>query len=308
MSSTVRASGLASEWVAVYLPVAGSIYSFAADDLISSVVGPIVSTCRQQRIVSRAFFVRYSEMGPHIRLRLLPTASACRDAVADVIKHHWAAYTSLHSDTAMAGLEWTRYEPEFDRYGGVDVICHAEELFDASSTLVFRQLATWQSEHRSARLGRATLAMLIACYVFLENREQTIAFARSYNQRYLERSTQFSERAWTASFEASQRRSDHKVADYVAYAWDVLQEGSSLTPVLDDYVSALKSYRAKVEPLTHAGAISIGGMQTTDWWSAAIAIGGRLIHMTNNRFGVSIAEEAFIAFVVEKTLLERQPS
>lgn len=158
------------------------VYRYPEQDLfLAHGVAPVLRPLRASGAVDRAFFLRYWQGGPHIRLRVR-TDAAVVDEIAGKLRGHLAEYPSDGTFDIAAFQEGQRYmarmedsdpheivptdtvlpaeyEPEYGKYGGHAGVAIAEDLFDASTTAVLGALA--QLDGRSARrLGVAFDMML----------------------------------------------------------------------------------------------------------------------------------------------------
>ncbi|MGI5489621.1 thiopeptide-type bacteriocin biosynthesis protein [Microtetraspora malaysiensis] len=111
------------------------------DAFLTDAAGPLLAGLRADGLLEDWFFIRYGEGGPHVRIR----ARAVRDPEALQL-----SLASLIGGTDLPGAEgWTphgtvseiAYEPEIERYGGVEAISVAEEVFCRSSEIVLEALS-----------------------------------------------------------------------------------------------------------------------------------------------------------------------
>ncbi len=79
--------------------------------------------------VEQWFFIRYSEDGHHVRLRVRPAA----EHDVEVTAHLWAWARGLVSDGLLSRFRVVDYRPEVNRYGGPACLEAAFEVFEASS-------------------------------------------------------------------------------------------------------------------------------------------------------------------------------
>ena len=87
--------------------------------------------------VDRWFFIRYFDPGPHLRIRVHAEPATLRREVLPLV-HDWAA--DLRRAGLARSLQLDTYEPEADRYGGVEALEAAERVFAADSDAVLAQL------------------------------------------------------------------------------------------------------------------------------------------------------------------------
>ena len=166
----------------------GSTAQSLADRVIQDVVGPTV-----RELPDRPwFFIRYWQGGPHVRLRIgdldAPRADAVERSLADRLDsagkltrdEEPVTDTEYRSDAdrfaagehgvdstvgelLAPGVHSGWYAPEYDRYGGRDLMPATERLFQLSSELVLRLLPhlTTANARASAAL-RGTIAAATA--------------------------------------------------------------------------------------------------------------------------------------------------
>lgn len=164
------------DWLSLYLdfesvvaPRAG-VYGRACDALINGVVKPVIDRFKGEGWAETAFFVRYHDGQPHVRLRLLAAAGlheALSAEVADVLERFAAAGHGAR----VLGLRTVPYEPELARYGGATAMRLSEHVFDASSRLVLDTLPSLAgsepTEVLERRFGHAVMgAVLLAATFF----------------------------------------------------------------------------------------------------------------------------------------------
>ncbi|MFE2293720.1 lantibiotic dehydratase [Streptomyces sp. NPDC059452] len=85
----------------------------------------------------RAWFVRYADPDPHLRIRLSPPRMADFGDVAFEVAR-WA--DALRDDGLVQRLQWDTYTPESGRYGNRPALDAAELYFAADSTAAFTQM------------------------------------------------------------------------------------------------------------------------------------------------------------------------
>lgn len=200
-------------WISAHI-----FYSSNPNPLLVECVAPLVEKLRAQDLIARYFFIRYWLGGPHIRLRLLPTAGVTEQAVKDVVEPEVQAFLSRRPalyeiDTAALApiykrlyfaeygpdaftaefgedgelpfypnnsLHYVAYEPEVQRYGGLAGVDLAERHFEVSSNIVLRLSRDTNIHIRSIMFGHAIQLMIQTCYGFLEDDARVSAFFQHY--------------------------------------------------------------------------------------------------------------------------------
>lgn len=292
----------ADEWVSVHIPVACAVYTAAYDERLRALAVPVINRCVGAGIASKAFFVRYSDGGPHIRLRVLPTAGRAT-AVRSVIE------SVCERGTPSGGLpiQWSVYVPETARYGGSCALAASETLFHASSQVSLAMLDGVIAADRSARTGRALGLSLAMCQAWFGDVAAIARFARRYSQSVLSGQLGY----LPGDRQLLARGKIERAADVAAGAsatlvralWDELAAGRAMSGPVERFRVALRQFRSAIEGLAEGGSIppSVHPMPR----STAATLGdlvGSHIHMTNNRIGISPIEECYIMATLHRAL------
>lgn len=296
-------------WLSAYLPLSSALYDSETDHLVTSVLHPFVEEAVMAGWIDQYFFVRYSEGGPHLRLRVRGAPQTLDAVVAPALQTLWAGRNAgLPCDDGSAILRsavvrLVPYEPELDRYGGIKAIAVAEEGFWISSRCAFELIRSTMSG-RPARLGQALLTMLVFIHVFGEGRTNPAVFAARYaadNLRPFARD-EVSGDAWIRTFDDGYAKQSESVAFFVKEAWARLTAEDELSPALDELRKDLVGLREKLRVLCESGETRQYGKPVSSLGLALISIVPSYIHMMNNRLGLSIPDEAYIAHVLSRSL------
>src|ERR1700745_3566040 len=175
-----------SSWLAVHLFFHhANIYSGECAEVVMELVLPFVRRCQQEGWTDGHFFIRYSEHGPHVRLRLHGPDSVLEGTVWPALREHVAARCpgvsfekpdrpqygppeEVPEGTPLTVTHAARieYEPETERYGGELAIRVAERYFEVSSEAADALLLRTSRTERSSRLGKGLLTMVQLVHVF----------------------------------------------------------------------------------------------------------------------------------------------
>ncbi|MGH7714031.1 MAG: thiopeptide-type bacteriocin biosynthesis protein [Gemmatimonadaceae bacterium] len=300
---------------------APTIYGQEADSVILNVIAPAIECCRAQNWIRSFFFVRYWEEAPHIRLRMFG-ADACMQPLVEstIVERSGIAHTASthgsmqsHSRGTSRGpasakvverLSWVSYEPETDRYGGPEALLVAHRVFAASSDAAVTLLKATRSD-RARRLGNGLLAMLVLLKTLLAGNQDVAAFALHFRHAYLPALSSRSdtqETAWLHVFDDGVGRQTEALATYVGDALRRLDSRESLTEPLDRYREAMETCREQLCSLqSQRRALDMG----RPFASSSECISRLLpsyLHMMNNRLGLTIADEAYLAHVLHRML------
>ena len=234
----------------------------------------------------KAFFIRYGEGGPHIRLRLLMEGTAIADVQSQLIQ----AGKEIRGLT----IQFITYEPEIARYGNQDSIARAEEQFICSSTYVLAVLnksREWDAS--SALLEALKMNIAIACALDVAAFEM-IAICRQFIHQWLPRLYDRSkpvtgqERYYMTLLETHFSHYTELLLPVTAKLWEELCEGKA-EPVLQTFM------QSNQQVFQAYGQLGFDDLRMRD-------IIGSFMHMGHNRLGVSNLDEAYIMFFTLKCL------
>jgi thiopeptide-type bacteriocin biosynthesis protein len=166
LASSKREFRLGSDWLYLQLYCT----PLSADRVLTEVIFPVVK--RNARLIAQWFFIRYTDEGYHLRLRVKVKAADSGKILAALERR---LKTSGHKHL-IKNLKGDTYRRELERYGNARIAA-AETVFWAGSVLVAEQLDL--VAHERAVLSEFGLAMLtaaamIAC--FFPDRDQQILF------------------------------------------------------------------------------------------------------------------------------------
>jgi hypothetical protein len=332
------------DWQAIHIHYAGN-----RRPMLTDCIRPLVDDLRGDRLLSGYFFINYWLEGPHVRLRLRPsapaaTAAVCERAEASIgafLRKRPALYevnadTYLGMYTRMFELEFSEqerqrhldadgrmlveannsykyvpYEPEYGKYGGVAGVALAEWHFEHSSDLVIDATRTLNLHLRRVVLGLSAQLMMIMTTVFVGDEDATAEF--------LERYADF----WHGTFDGVFRM-DGIVNFDTAYE----SMGGALTRRFLDLRAACRGglsgllgrwfehcveLRDRVAELAGTGQLTLRGWDgrtapVTDVTVALQQVLAPYLHMTNNRLGLTLADESYLGHALARALREREPA
>ena len=301
-------------WLSTHIQFhAPTVYSSEADDVLLDVVAPLVEEWQSLFPRGRFFFVRYSdEHGPHIRLRLSGTDDNAKFTLQSLLqKYGVLTSTSVqHERRSHAGLpvrcayRWAIYEPETERYGGTPAVAVAEQLFHASSILAIQDVGETRRD-KSQRLGRALVAILLALHVFAETRVEGAEFAHTYWSVHL---IAFANRMSTTfrllADEFDSRAVSTGVSQFalIERIWRELDGSPSLRRNHAAYSEALVASKARLVDLFQRRLLVRNGKEADDFSQCIHTLIVSYIHMTSNRLGITLGEEAYLGYLIDHAL------
>jgi hypothetical protein len=245
-----------SGWRAIHL------HAHDEQDLDRLVEAAAAAVRRHARDPTDWFFIRYTESGLHVRVRLGDGARGSFDAIASELGETCRALAQARPDApahpmAHPGAEGllqapgtaveTEYEPETLRYGGVRGLEINERLFRTSSAIAAAVTA------RTALLSRPRIAqaadLTLATLATLTGAEDPIAFLKDYAAGW--------RRAWTIAGRASAAPSPDTGlrARYAAHLEAAAGRGAAGNTPAAIWTAALVAARADFDEAHGAGGL-----------------------------------------------------
>jgi len=318
-----------SRWLAVHLffnhP---GIYTPACDRIVTEVAEPFVRRFQAEGWGDGHFFIRYSEHGPHVRLRLHGKGEVMEETVWPALQAHvralypdasfempdvpaYAPVPEVPEDepVRLTHAAIVEYEPETERYGGPEGVRLAERFFEISSEAGYALVARTGAE-RSSRLGKGLLTMVEMAHVFTHgSREQAVRWMDQYNTGYLRGVARDEEgrQAWLGAFDSGYDAQAETLGEYVEEVWSRMNEGEALSEALDQYRDGLVEVRGHFHDLFEARKLGRTPEPYTQWEMAITSICSSYLHMMNNRLGITIQEESYLAYLIKRTLEREAP-
>ena len=207
---------------------------------------------------------------------------------------------------------WTSYEPEFGRYGGVAGMELSERHFEASSDLVLELLSTSNLHLRSIVLGAAAQIMASMTIALLHSPQLAAGFLTYYERRW--------RTGWGGlyaphndRFDAAYRMQSDSLGARISGVIRSTERAVSqhdLPPrsYLDTWARQCMELRNEIERLAHEGRLVFPrGRDGMDWdvqpdsQLAAHGLAFSYVHMLNNRLGVPIVDEIYLAYLLRRT-------
>lgn len=321
-------------------------YAANANPVLVHCVRPLVRRLREQGLLRSWFFIRYWLEGPHIRLRLLPAdtastaavAETAERAIADFLRRRPALYEEdrnssgdLYKNMFLAEYSQERwdelygaegqmpfrpnnsvahipYERELERYGGPAGMELAEWHFERSSELVLTVLETANVHVRQVLLGQAAQLTAGLCFAFLRDEAAAARFLVRYRTMW-ETSYQEPSDGQHARFDRSYERMSERLTARLRHMRDSARGagGAAPTPLERDWLAHCAELREKVLALSAAGALAFRDGTVPDPRDALAIVLSSYVHMTNNRLGVSILDEIYLSYVMNRALSDLAP-
>ncbi|ANZ17175.1 thiopeptide-type bacteriocin biosynthesis protein [Streptomyces noursei] len=281
---------------------------------LRDVLHPVV---REAGIRNRFWYLRYWQGGPHIRVRLheaseetvesvrgrlvaaMPALDAEQTAEYAQQSSHQPGLAALEGAEPVAvraagTVEAAVYAPEYAKYGGITGLRIAEELFRSTSTAVLDLLAGLTDRQLAASpAGPAMRVMAMSLRGSGLDPEQSQDFLSRYEEDWRRWVPPGYDEKWAGMYEKTRSR----VTSLCSAVW---RDG--VTDVFHEtYARALKSTQAA--QVTSAGDDLAELVLEETPYAHCLA---NYIHTTNNRLGILPVAEAFLAYVIRRSLAEME--
>jgi thiopeptide-type bacteriocin biosynthesis protein len=306
--------------------------------VIIDCVDPLVTALTEQGLISRFFFIRYWENGLHLRLRVLPADPSLDAAVRREIDSHTARFLEQQGSLfdpdpdAMAELmrmmyefehgkdafvrnfgqdgrialfpnnsvRYIPYKPEFGRYGGPLGVEIAHENFHVSSLLALEVIRNNNNRFRNAVLGVAFQLMIHFVYAFYGSREGVSSFFRHYAGFFEPLKLQATVDL-EAGYDLFYGRQSSELVSYASKmeaTHEVIRDSPNH---LGEYINHAYEMHGAIKTLHERGELTMSPA-IASLEDAVRLLLRSYVHMMNNRLGVIIFEEIYLANLIYRAL------
>lgn len=251
------------------------------DQLLVAAVFPFLKKIKQQRKVESYFFIRYSERGKHIRLRIKTNDEPyLKESINQSFELFFKKKPSRRERESLDNypnnsIQYISYEPEYDRYGGRKGMESAEEQFYISSETARKIIENTPKWDYESAMGISIQLQLVFLSAAGFDRSESIVFFDFYYKKW---STILPESALP---KPEQIDSQQGIINFVQSFWKNL-EGE---PAFGNYI------------LEHWYAQNRRLMLTNDLSTYYDSY----LHLLNNRLGIFNIDEVFLAKLLHKS-------
>lgn len=288
---------MANRWTSSYIYPGGRL-SVA----IRSLLGMIVSGICDEVDVRKWFFIRYWDPMPHIRLRLETrdemTTREIQQIVARNVRNRFRDLEGAQP-LVLSSIKFVPYERETARYGGSYAIEVAEHHFWVSSTSVLSLMKSTPAWPYNRAIRAALLLSMICLIGFGFRKEDARALYRSAGKYWGEIALRSARNS--SVYDALDKRLERdaeRCRDVVEAAWSC---NENLDDILLSWLRGCRQVAAQYESVLQSRRL-VDPMDSSIATKLPWSIIGSLIHMTNNRLGVSSAHEPYIMLLGEACL------
>lgn len=308
------------------------------EEILVRAIHTFVEFVLGQQSATQFFFVRYWERGHHLRLRFKGNRrvleTVVKPGLGKTLNSYLERKPSQRSEPESTAevlmradwypnnsIQYVKYEPEIERYGGPAGVLIAEKQFHASSRTVLSILSTGDDWDYGRVLGSAI--------------QMHLALAFSFDMSAIEAAQFFSYvlRCWLPSVLvnpiASQEELERQRNETLkAFELKFLEQSSALIPfhrtlwrALEDkvgfeqdwltyWLDQSMSINSDLRRAHESGELSLSKPvvphpstavphETQSLWPILESY----VHMTNNRLGVSNLDEAYLGYLISKSLM-----
>jgi thiopeptide-type bacteriocin biosynthesis protein len=316
-------------WLSAHL-----FYEEPLEKLLLRVVKPACHMLLRDNLISKFFFIRYWEGGPHIRLRVKGNEEELKE-IEPFIRQHFSQFINLYPSVRYdpewikslpKNLQWhpnntmqlIRYEAETERYGGIYGVPIAEKQFEASSKAVLEAIGNSIKWDLTRALGLAIQLHLSFAYAVGMQLEEAILFFSWISSNWLlmaywrgkkltNEDHEMESSKVLDCFKIQYQQQEKSLMPFCLKLWKNLQSASAfeqewLTNWVDDMSAIsviLKDQHKNNNLLIPTGVPKelIPSSEPVLW-----CLYDSFIHMTNNRLGVLNRDEAYVAFLIKEAL------
>jgi len=203
------------------------------------------------------------------------------------------------------------YEPEYGKYGGVEGVALAEWHFEHSSDLVLEAIRSMNLHLRSVQLGTAAQLMVAMAGTFLPDRAALADFMDDYH-RFWHQAFTGTNFIGTDEYAKMYDQTAPGLRTRMAAILDAVDAGDlgRLPGFLGGWAAHAVELRDRVRSLAEAGTLAVSSwdgtqrVTVTDPVPVLTTLLSPYLHMTNNRFHVTIRDEAYLSYLIGRVLRE----
>ena len=179
---------MSKSWLSSYIYYAGSV-----DELLIKAVKPFVQMILGKGLAENYFFIRYWERGSHIRLRFKGETRLIEDVLKPELESYFKDYFKQNPSERIEpsgmrdlpeeqqwlpndSVQFIDYEPEIERYGGLEGILVSERQFEFSSQSALKVIGAETVRNYESAIGKAIQMHLALSYAFDMSIDEMICF------------------------------------------------------------------------------------------------------------------------------------
>jgi len=287
------------------------------DWILISIVYDVVKQLFNDGVISQFFFIRYYDIGYHLRIRFKATAKGQKYlrnnfevplliSQYEIVIQSDEILKSQHS--IIYKIVETEYKQEVERYGGEIGIVLAESLFHQSSLSVLEIMKAVQNWQSDSAISMAIVMHVVLIHYLIKNDEEKYTF-------YSFTSDAWSDKALDYIYANTKVKSDIKtLQNYYFKSYTQLKPGFKklLKPVnqmlkknhrsADLWLNCWSEFGQVFSEKIHSAILAQELTYNTDYNinKPYFSIFESYLHMTNNRLGISNHNESFVYYILKQ--------
>lgn len=277
-----------ANWISAYI-----FHDISFEKVLIELIKPFIEKLEKKDYVSTFFFIRYWEDGPHVRLRLLPKNDHNKAHIISLLKTTAKLFFDECALVSSYRIEFKDYVQEIERYGGKVNIIEAEKIFEISSRTILDIIDdNYNNWDYSLAISHAIQIHLVLAKLLFKNDLNTMIsfFQKVYSNWFY----------YSIKIDETEENVDNEVKK-INQAFE--ESYSKQNTVINNMIKHLLQEKIEISISTkwflesHLINNNHYGFKNCDDLTL-LAIYDSLIHMTNNRLGIHLRDESFIAFLI----------
>lgn len=319
-------------WLSAYLFYTGNWEHFLVEQ-----VKPFIEKMISGKYADQFFYIRYWERGPHIRLRIKGEKETLENIVRPELEKYFNDFFLRHPSQREEqewqnewpedsrwfpnnSVQFIEYEPEYERYGGEAGIPISEKQFEASSQAVFSILSENEDWDYDKAMGAAIQMHLSFTQALGMDLKETAHFYSGIFQAWLYMTYDWSnlskeehlkkQKIVLDAFEDQFAKQHSVLVPYHLSVWEALESGEEFEEAwLNKWIRDVKVTGQEMAAAQQKRLLTFpDDSLITNTWDVSYEkrqlyfIYGSYVHMTNNRLGVLNRDEAFLGYLIKRSL------
>ncbi|WP_422090368.1 thiopeptide-type bacteriocin biosynthesis protein [Tenacibaculum ovolyticum] len=295
-----------TNWISCYI-----FHNSSFEKILIELIAPIINKLEEAKLIEHSFFIRYWENGPHIRLRVLPTKTNVK--IKKLIKQLIDDYFTIAFNETKYSIEFNNYIQEIGRYGGTSTIKISENHFQSSSQTVLTCITNnYDNWDYSKAISIAIQMHIVLIKQIFNNLDEVILFFNTFYNNWIQCSIKLDQGNQITTeeivkvnnlFNSSYKRQKESVDFIVKKLWFTEQYEDSW---LSDWSIKSKITSKQIietkESFIIKEIVFNETLKVNKEKQILFTLYESYIHMTNNRLGIHLRDEPFIAFLIFNAL------
>jgi thiopeptide-type bacteriocin biosynthesis protein len=317
-----------TKWLSMYV-----FYTGDYENLLKTIIRKFVEEKILHNLTDQFFFIRYWEKGPHLRLRFKGNGENLNNYIKPeleaLIKKFLLENPSEALEADLKGdndllpnnsIYYFEYEPETERYGGTAGVIISEKQFAASSTAVLSVIAEEEVWDYDKAMGVAIQMHLSFAHSFGMNLKEASHFYSgifqawlylAYEWKNLSRDEHLKKHKIVLdAFEDQFAKQAGGLVPFHKEVWNALESGEEFEERwINKWIHDMHSIYSEITTAQKNSLLTFPEDATIpDIWNVPAEtkrlwfILSSYVHMTNNRLGILNRDEAFLGYLIKRSL------